>query len=88
MPEPFNAWVKRLEQAANMDIPDLAALPRCAPPRATTIFHQHGCRLSDHGLDQCYAEFCPETHRGRHFRAGAARAGRLRRSSTSNSPAS
>jgi glucuronate isomerase len=23
-------------------------------------FHQHGCRLSDHGLDHCYAETCTE----------------------------
>ena len=28
-------------------------------------FHAHGCRLSDHGLSQCYADFCsPKTAAG------------------------
>ncbi len=29
--------------------------------RRHDFFHQHGCRLSDHGLDRCHAEICPET---------------------------
>jgi glucuronate isomerase len=57
--EPFNAWVRRLEQAANIDIPNLAAFLE-ALRRRHDFFHQHGCRLSDHGLDRCHAEICPE----------------------------
>jgi glucuronate isomerase len=59
LPEPFNAWVKRLEQAANLEIPNLPALLD-ALRRRHDFFHQRGCRLSDHGLEQCYAEICPE----------------------------
>jgi glucuronate isomerase len=59
LPEPFNAWVRRLEQAANLDIPNLAAFLE-ALRRRHDFFHQHGCRLSDHGLDRCHAEICPE----------------------------
>ena len=59
-PAPFNAWLQRLEQAADMDIPNLAALLE-ALRRRHDFFHQRGCRLSDHGLSQCYADFCPET---------------------------
>ena len=60
LPVPFNAWVQRLEQAANLDIPNLAALLE-ALRRRHDFFHRHGCRLSDHGLDRCHAEVCPET---------------------------
>jgi len=59
-PEPFNAWVRRLEQAANLDVPDLAALLEALRQRHD-FFHQHGCRLSDHGLERCPAEPCAET---------------------------
>src|SRR5258706_9118264 len=41
------------------------------PPRSTLFpyttlfrshdyFHQNGCRLSDHGLNSCYSDFCTE----------------------------
>ncbi len=59
LPEAFNAWVKRLERAANLEVTSLAAFLD-ALRRRHDFFHQRGCRLSDHGLEQCYAEICPE----------------------------
>jgi glucuronate isomerase len=54
----FNKWVRRLEQAADVDIGDLASFLEALAQRHE-YFHDHGCRLSDHGLSQCYAGFCP-----------------------------
>ena len=56
-PVPFNAWVKRLEEAADTDIPDLGHLLEALQARHD-YFHAQGCRLSDHGLNQCYSDFC------------------------------
>ena len=56
-PVRFIAWVKRLEQAANIDISDLVLFLE-ALSRRHDYFHAHGCRLSDHGLTQCYSDFC------------------------------
>ncbi len=60
LPGPFKAWLQRLEAAAGLDIPNLAALLE-ALRRRHDFFHQQGCRLSDHGLDHCYAGFCPQS---------------------------
>lgn len=59
-PATFNAWVKELEVASNIGITDFAAFLR-ALERRHAFFHQCGCRLSDHGLDYCYASPCSET---------------------------
>ena len=56
-PAQFNAWVKRLEQAANMEIRDLVQFLEALQARHE-YFHAHGCRLSDHGLAHCYSDFC------------------------------
>lgn len=53
----FNKWVKQLEQAADVDIGDFASFLEALSLRHE-YFHAHGCRLSDHGLDKCYASFC------------------------------
>jgi glucuronate isomerase len=53
----FNGWVRRLEEAANVDIGDLASFLEALSLRHN-YFHVHGCRLSDHGLDRCYADLC------------------------------
>ncbi len=53
----FNAWVKRLEDAANTDVRDFASFLEALSFRHQ-YFHDRGCRLSDHGLDQCPGEFC------------------------------
>jgi glucuronate isomerase len=56
-PARFVAWVKDLEQAANVDVGDLASFLEALSVRHD-YFHKHGCRLSDHGLNQCYVDFC------------------------------
>ncbi len=58
-PEVFNPWVERLGQASEVDIVRFADLLE-ALRRRHDAFHQRGCRLSDHGLDCCFADFCTE----------------------------
>jgi glucuronate isomerase len=72
-PSAYNAWVERLEAAADMDIPDLTAFLE-ALRRRHSFFHQQGCRLSDHGIEQPYAEPCSESEASRIF--GQLRGGR------------
>ena len=60
-PESFNVWVEHLAAASNTDV---AAFPDFldALRARHDFFHEHGCRLSDHGMNQCYADFCsPKT---------------------------
>jgi glucuronate isomerase len=59
-PEAFNSWVKRLEAVSGTDISDLAAFLRALEVRHK-CFHDAGCRLSDHGLEHCYANPCSES---------------------------
>jgi glucuronate isomerase len=73
-PALFGPWLQRLETAAGCDIRDLESF-LSALRRRHDFFHQNGCRLSDHGLTQCYAEVCPESTAARVFtkaRRGAA----------------
>jgi glucuronate isomerase len=56
-PAQFLEWLKRLEKAADADIGDFTAFLE-ALRRRHDDFHSHGCRLSDHGLEQCYAQPC------------------------------
>lgn len=53
-PETFNAYVRRLAAAADMDIGSYADL-LAALERRHDYFHANGCRLSDHGLETMYA---------------------------------
>lgn len=59
-PDTFNAWVAKLEQAANLKISSfqdfLAALEQ-----RHDFFDQMGCRLSDHGLDHVFCDFPAES---------------------------
>ncbi len=73
-PQVFGPWLERLEAAADVAISDfddfLAALRK-----RHAYFHEQGCRLSDHGLSQCYAEPCLEKTAAKIFataRRGAA----------------
>ena len=56
----FNGWVDSLAQASNVEINNLSAFLQALTSRHN-YFHAHGCRLSDHGLEQCPADFCSET---------------------------
>jgi glucuronate isomerase len=58
-PAVFNAWVDALAAVCNIDVRALAHLLEALGKRHDD-FHQHGCRLSDHGLDFCHAEACTE----------------------------
>ncbi|MGD8290679.1 MAG: glucuronate isomerase, partial [Desulfobacterales bacterium] len=54
-PEDFNAWVDRLEAAADMDILNYKTYVAALRQRHD-FFHQAGCRLSDHGIERPFAE--------------------------------
>jgi len=58
-PAAFNDWVDKLAAICNIDVRELAHLLEALGKRHDD-FHQHGCRLSDHGLDFCHAEACTE----------------------------
>jgi glucuronate isomerase len=68
----FNRWVDRLEAAANTSI---ARLPHFldAVRHRHDAFHDHGCRISDHGLESAFADACSDADASRIF--DAARAG-------------
>ena len=58
-PEAFNAWLGRLEEAANTAIGSLTDLLDALRKRHD-YFHAMGGRLSDHGINHCFADFCTE----------------------------
>ena len=59
MPETFNAWVGRLEAASNIGIGSFQNFIDAIRQRHD-YFHSMGSRLSDHGLNHCYASFCSD----------------------------
>jgi glucuronate isomerase len=56
-PATFNAWVDRLGATADLEIGDFSQFLDALESRHD-YFHEHGCRLSDHGLDSCPVDFC------------------------------
>ena len=54
-PEAFNAWTDQLAAAADVDIRDYGDFLD-ALKRRHDFFGRHGCRSSDHGLENMYAE--------------------------------
>jgi glucuronate isomerase len=59
-PELFNSWVERLASVSNKDICRFSDFLDALRQRHD-YFHQMGSRLSDHGLNHCFANFCSET---------------------------
>jgi glucuronate isomerase len=55
----FNAWTDRLAAAADVDCTTFAGFLDALRNRHD-FFHSLGGRLSDHGLERCYAEPCGE----------------------------
>jgi glucuronate isomerase len=55
----FLLWTDKLSKAANIDIRNLNGFLDALRKRHDD-FHSAGCRLSDHGLDVCYATPCSE----------------------------
>jgi glucuronate isomerase len=60
LPEAFNAWVARLEAASNTSIGTFTNFVDAIKKRHD-YFHQMGSRLSDHGIDHAFADFCPDS---------------------------
>ncbi len=54
-PAAFNAWITRLEQAANTSIATFAQFLQAMKARHD-FFHEMGCRASDHGLETMFAD--------------------------------
>ncbi|MBV9123768.1 MAG: glucuronate isomerase, partial [Planctomycetes bacterium] len=65
-PEAFNRWVGRLAEASNTEVRSFTDFLNALRQRVD-FFHQNGCRLCDHGLDHCYADFCSEKAAGEIF---------------------
>ena len=59
-PKAYKAYVERLGEAADVDIRPFADLME-ALQRRHDFFASVGCRLSDHGLEEFYAEPCTES---------------------------
>lgn len=58
-PDVFNSWIDRLQAASKTDISGFDAFLQALEVRHK-LFHEMGCRLSDHGLPYCYANPCGE----------------------------
>ena len=56
----FLPWTDKLAKAANVEIRSLAGFLEALGKRHDD-FHALGCRLSDHGLDHCYATPCSDS---------------------------
>jgi glucuronate isomerase len=59
LPEMFNSWVERLEAAGNTSVGSLADFVSALKKRHD-FFHQMGGRLSDHGVNHAFSDFCSE----------------------------
>ncbi len=55
----FVLWIEKLGRAANIEIRNLSNLLDAIKKRHED-FHALGCRLSDHGLDHCFATPCSD----------------------------
>jgi len=72
-PDEFNAWTEKLGRTANTSIGRFSDFQDALRKRHQA-FHDMGGRLSDHGLNYCYADFCSEKTAAEIF--DRARAGR------------
>jgi glucuronate isomerase len=66
LPQDFNSWLDRLAAVANCQITRLSDFLDALAARHAD-FHRHGGRLSDHGLDRCYADSCSDREAGAIF---------------------
>jgi glucuronate isomerase len=55
----FNSWVARLEKASDTSIATFSDFLDGLRKRHD-YFHSLGARLSDHGIDRCYVDFCSQ----------------------------
>lgn len=54
-PDVFNTWLGKLEAAADVSIKNFSSFMEAIQKRHD-FFHKAGCRISDHGIEQPYAE--------------------------------
>jgi len=54
LPERFNPWLDRLAELAEVKIDSFGRFIECLWKRHQ-FFHDNGCRLSDYGIETCYA---------------------------------
>ena len=57
--EQFQGWIDKLARVSDTDITKFGDL-LAALKKRHDYFHERGCRLSDHGINSCYADFCDE----------------------------
>jgi glucuronate isomerase len=69
--EEFRCWVSQLSAAADVEIRDLNTFLEALRKRHD-YFHARACRLSDHGLDHCYATPCSDRVASEIFSKGQA----------------
>jgi glucuronate isomerase len=62
----FNAWLDRLSTQSGIDCGNFPGFLDALENRHA-FFHSLGCRLSDHGLEHCYAEDCSSAEAHRSF---------------------
>lgn len=58
-PHEFNRWTDQLAALAGLQVGRLPEFLEALRMRHQD-FHDHGCRLSDHGLNHCFADPCTE----------------------------
>ena len=58
-PQAFNAWLDKLAAVSNRDIATLNDLLDALRSRHD-YFHSMGGRLSDHGINHCFSDFCSD----------------------------
>jgi glucuronate isomerase len=58
-PQLFNPWVDKLAEVSHIEIGRVVDFLDALRQRHS-YFHQMGSRLSDHGLDHCFADFCSQ----------------------------
>jgi glucuronate isomerase len=66
-PAIFNAWIRQLGEASNIEISSLRNFLDALKQRHD-FFHATGGRLSDHGLERCHATPCTERRAAAIFR--------------------
>ncbi len=65
-PVAFNEWTDAVGAKADVNISRLADFLSALEKRHN-FFHEQGCRLSDHGLDYCFADSCADSEAGAIF---------------------
>jgi glucuronate isomerase len=65
-PALFGAWCGKLAAAANVELATFSDFLAAIKQRHD-FFHEQGCRLSDHGLEACFAAECDEKQAAKIF---------------------